>query len=432
MLACMRMRKLAHGQSVMLCAPPEIHRKIVEHCGKPGANSVDVEDVLLWSISNTHDYTRKCVELWAIQGMRHQKRQIVWHGTKRPDEVLEPEAKSLDGWYRVRESGNNAKWLQTYGGEFINGRPNEVAAIRAKLGDFGTGSIDEALLHEEQERELSPESEQERQLERPPKSKPAKHSVHEDLVRMVNQGRLEPKSLAFVPAFQTLSNTTASNSFKLDEWPHTSNLDTWPNGLLGTKDFAQTIQAAKTEKQNDFIRPIQWVLSCRKSNVLAVISPFEANELQPLIRKQDKIALHVYSPRIRHSMVPLDDLEYCATPSRGPLDPLPEISSRIQLNLFAGQLYFRDREEYLSVCRFLGLATRASEQGMEFSSDAFVPPESRKMFDLEMARVCSMSKSPVEMLRTLVVMRRKGQEFSKTHLGLVLGGERIKDDAFSS
>lgn len=417
------MRKLASGQSVMLYAPPEIDRKIAEYCGLANSSSVQVEDVLFWCIGNTHDCTRKSVGNWATQGMRHQKRQIVWHGNEQPNDVLEPEAKSLQEWYGVRERDGNTEWLQSYGDDVLIGRSSEVAAIRGKMADFGADSVHHAALHEEQERELSPEAEQERQLERPLKVDPVKHEVHEDLVQMVKQGCLQSDSPAILPAFRTLKNTSATDGY---------DLSTWPTGLLATEDFARTIQAGGIAKQNDFIRPVHWVLSHRASNLLIVISPFEANELQPLICKQDKIALHPYSPRVKQSMRRLDDLEYCSIPSRGPLDPLPELNMQIQLNLFAGQLYFRDREEYVAVSRFLGLATRVPNDGIEITRDGFVAPKDRKQYDTETARVCTMDESPVHMLRTLVALRRKGQMFDKTHVGLLLGGELIKDNAFSA
>lgn len=416
------MRKLANGQSVMLCAPHEIHRKIVELAGLLANDTVNVEDVLMWTMSNTHEYTRKGVPLWCIQAMRFQKRMIVWHGAAQPDAVLESEAKPLSEWYGVRESEGSVKWLRSFGDEILKGRPKEVEAIHAKMVEFGTVSIDGAALEEQQERELSPESEQERQLERPPKMKPMQHDLHRDLLKMVKQGFLEPASEAFIPAFLALNNTSANGYFKLKDWP---------KGLLATKDFSLTVQAGKNAQQDDFIRPVQWILSCPKSQLLVVISPFEANGLHSHIRLQRKLVLHVYSPRIKESMRPLDNLRYCAVPSRIASDPLPELYTRIQLNLFAGQLYFKDREDYNSACRFLGLAFCAPEKGVKISTDGFVAAEDREQYDAEMKRVCSMAKSPVDLMRALVEMRRKGQGFGKTHMGLLLGGELLKDRAFS-
>jgi len=55
----MRMRKLALGQSVLiLCASEEVHREIMLHSGNAADTAIYVAEVLLWSISNTRDYTR--------------------------------------------------------------------------------------------------------------------------------------------------------------------------------------------------------------------------------------------------------------------------------------------------------------------------------------------------------------------------------------
>ncbi|TLD29710.1 p-loop containing nucleoside triphosphate hydrolase protein [Venturia nashicola] len=409
--------------SVMLCAPHEIQRKIMERSGRQNTTSINVEDVLIWTMSNTHEYTRKCVPLWAIQGARHLKREIVWHGAAQPDAVLEPEAKSLSEWYGIHEGQGSVEWLNSFGNDVLKERPDEVKAIHAKMVEFGTVSIDGAALEEQQERELSPESEQERQLERPLQMKPLQHVLHAELLQMVKQGWLESASQAFVPAFRALSKTSANAHF---------NLKDWPKGLLATKDFSQTVEAPQNAQQDDFIRPVQWILSCPKSQLLVVISPFEANELHPHIRSQGKTALHLYSPRIKDSMKPLDNLRYCAVPSRIASDPLPELYTRIQLNLFAGQLYFKDREDYNSACRFLGLAFCAPEKGVKVSTDGFVAVEDRERYDAEMKRVCTMAKSPVDLLRALTEMRRKGQGYGKTHMGLLLGGELLKDRAFSA
>lgn len=413
------MRKISHGQSVMLCAPHEIHRKIVECSGQPAAT---VEDVLIWSMSNTHEYTRKCVPLWSIQGMRHQKREIVWHGANRAGAVLEPEAKTLAAWYGIRESEGTAQWLSRFGHDVLQGRSNEVESIKAKMAAFGTISVNSAALYEEQERELSKEPEHERQQERPPKMMPAKDLVHEDLVRMVKRGWLESSTLVFAPAFQSLANTRALANF---------NLESWPTELVTTRNFAKTLEIASSEKQDQFTRPVQWIMTCSKSKMVAIISPFEANELHLLVSSQNKITLHVYSPRVKDSMQPIDDLNYCSVPSVRAFGQLPELI-RIELNLFAGQLYFKDREEYVAVCRFLGLAYRAPGADIEFSADGFVAVKDREKFDPEMARVCTMTKSPVDMLRALMELRRKGQGFGKTHMGLLLGGELLNERSFST
>ena len=49
----MRMRKLGKGQSVMICGPMEVERKILRCSGKSRCDTIEVADVLQWSISET-------------------------------------------------------------------------------------------------------------------------------------------------------------------------------------------------------------------------------------------------------------------------------------------------------------------------------------------------------------------------------------------
>jgi hypothetical protein len=48
-----------------------------------------------------------------------------------------------------------------------------------------------------------------------------------------------------------------------------------------------------------------------------------------------------------------------------------------------------------------------------------------------MARHCRFSKSPVTFLRIITGLRRKGQNFNRSHIGRVLNGELLKEEHFS-
>lgn len=426
----MRMRKLANGQSVMFCGPPEVHRKIMEHVGKLDYRAIDVSDVLLWSISNTQNNTRKCIPLWAQQGIRHQRRSVVWNDAvdskkSLPDAaelVLEPEARSISNRYEALTVRSGITIFHGVSDEILQSRGNEMKSIQAKCEAFNVESLEGSTLQEEQERELSPEAEEERQVERPPPFKPATHYLHQDLVRMVERGSLDCSSSAFTPAFKTLRKTSASR--RLD-------LTSWPNDLLVTVDFEQTIQCPYGQDQDDFLRPVQWILRCTVTSTLAVISPYEANELIPSILKQNGIVLHVYSPRISASSLPLDHLNFCPVPSMHIKTYSDATTAQIRhLNLFSGQLCLQDYQEYIAICRFLGLCFRIPGDKFKILSDGFLIPADRERFDEAMARECPFSTSPVEMLRALLGFRRKAQGFEKSHFGFILDGELITEDTF--
>jgi hypothetical protein len=189
---------------------------------------------------------------------------------------------------------------------------------------------------------------------------------------LVVYGRFNRFSTTFRPAFSTLESTSAGKSFeKL----------AWPQDLLVTSDFARTVNVEDGQFMDDYLRPAHWILSCNYGNQISciIVSPYEANELLPLIRKHGHVSLHIYAPRLSISHQNLDDLSYCAIPPVSRSWSPPKIST--QINLFAGQLYLRDFEEYLSLCRFLGLSNQPPDDRVRIGCDGFVDPADHALLD---------------------------------------------------
>jgi hypothetical protein len=428
----MRMRKLGKGQSVMFCGPMEIERKILLCSGKSRCDTIEVADVLQWSISETSINTKKCIPLWATQGIRYQRRYIAWSESSNdgrkgaaPETVkslLEAEAQTLQDRYGFGGPRSDEQvLLHNVEEESLSKRETQLEAIRAKCREFELASFNKASLREEQERELSPENEQERQVERPLALTPYTHSVHQDVKRFVQQGILDRYSDAFQPAFELFGNTSAIEGLEVDAWPvH----------LLVTGDFARAVHASENQRLDAYLRPVHWVASRKNGNMVdcVVLSPYEAHELLPSIRQHNIVTLHVYSPRVSMSVRTLEDLSFCAVPA------VPECWRQppfvMQLNLFAGQLYLKSYEEYLGVCRFLGLCSRPPRGQLQVACDGFISPTSRSMYDAVMASECPFTTSPVGFLRMLMALRRKGQSFEKSHFGRILHGELLAREEF--
>ena len=277
-----------------------------------------------------------------------------------------------------------------------------------------------ANLYEEQERELSPENEREKQVQRPLAAIPFKHAIHPDVQYLVTHGVLKRSSSAFRPAFDTLRDTTAAMYYETS----------WPKDLIVTADFAQTVHGVSKQFLDAYLRPVNWIISCKEENEisLVVVSPFEAQELIPLIRKHKRVALHVYAPRLNMSTRKLDDLSFCAIPCLPTSWRAPPIVR--QLNIFSGQLYIKDFEEYIALCCFLGLSYKAPEGQMNIAADGFVTPSSRALSSAVMLRHSPFMRSPVEFLRRILEMRRKGHSFAMSHLGMILNGELISEGNF--
>lgn len=180
----------------------------------------------------------------------------------------------------------------------------------------------------------------------------------------------------------------------------------------------------------DFIRPVQWILSSTTTSVIVLISPVEANALLPTVRDSRKAFLHLYAPRVSRNVVSVEDMEFFTIP-RPRTTPIPE-SSVHELNLFSGQLFFQNKESFKHVCEMLGLHLDPIPEEFTGCVDVggfIADPAIRAQ--LGMAPTI-LDRSPVAFLRELVAYRRKGQGYTLTHVGKMLYGNDLDDEEFAT
>ncbi|EKD21257.1 hypothetical protein MBM_00370 [Drepanopeziza brunnea f. sp. 'multigermtubi' MB_m1] len=426
--ACMRLRKLGKGQSVCFAPSLEIRLKILHCNGKSVGDDIDVADVLAWCITNTWQSTKRSVPLWATQGIRHYRRRAACDTESGlpsiPRSILEPEAQSLEQRYGIgiKQSKEREVVFGNSGRSQFASFTKMIDEIREKCRDFGLTSFQDSSLHEEQERELQPENEREQEIERPSPLPARPHHTHPDVVRFVTNGEINRFSPAFKPAFMTLMNTSAGAALEVPAWPQ---------DLLVSTDFGETVVLKNGDQMDQYLRPVHWLLTLKRSKsfiTVLIISPQEANALLPIIREKNLVTLHVYTPRLSLANNTLEDLAFCAIPPLPADWVAPPIG--IQIGLFAGQLYLKNKEEYLALCWFLGLCYRTPDDLVRVAVDGFVHHEDRVNLDTKMARYCRFQRSPVPFLRLLFAMRRKGQGFVDSHLGRILNGELLRDEHF--
>lgn len=421
--ACMRMRKLGNGQAVTFIVPEEVSAKIRERTGKSLDAPIEVSDVLCWSIGETWEDLKKSMPLWAVQGQRFESHRHLLHGASTTKDqakgFLEAEAQGLETRYKPRTKDDDGL-TQLSSWDMSN---KNIAQIVSRCRDFEAMGFGSAALSEEQERELSPEIEEERQIERPPRMSAAKHELHPDLLRLVRFGELRVNSKAFEPAFKALRSTSAAKLFDLSGFP------SFPPDLLVTMDFMRTVKIPSGSTEASFIsdsyqRPVQFILSALGGSVvrnLIIISPYEANQVLPVLSLTRKVTLHLFSPRFNASFASLDKLELYNVGH----DFSPNTISRsltMQLNLFAGSLYLRSFAEYSEICDFLGLLRTKATDGQQVYADGFINPPTGTW---------GLSKSPVPFLRALLMkIRREGEGVEKTHMGKILNGVRLEERDF--
>lgn len=420
----MRMRRLGKGQSVVFCIPEEITSAIQTLSGKCANSRIDVADVLRWTVSETWIDMRRSIPLWAVQGERFERQLSLWDETRHGDHLmmsekqaagfLEPESQSLD--CRYRPCNRDAPFLHGQLERSANHRP-----ISDRCLEFDNLNFASTQLQEEQERELAPEIQQERQVQRPPPAKPEKHHLHPDLLEFVSTGVLKARSSAYKPAFEALRNTSANAYLDVSQFPH---------GLQVTNDFSTTVQMSHGSRfiSDTYQRPVQWVLTStsggapspgkRVAKQVVIISPYEASHLLSEIRTSRAVTIHLYAPRKNLGFSTLDKLTLYNDSGGAHPTEIPD-TIRIQLNLFAGQLYINSYGEYQDLCEFLGVASVKTPDNLTVAADGFIVAGHQ-------GTKTPFSQSPLKFLKILMSqIRTDCLEIDKTHIGKIVEGRSL-------
>lgn len=315
-------------------------------------------------------------------------------------EFLEDEAQSIE--VRYRPSIGETKLSQE--------QEDTDDPIAQRCREFDSLDHRPSALLEEQERELSPEVEREREVQRAPPVEPLRHNLHPDIRQFVLTGILPDDSAACMPALKVLSDTSAAVYLDIAKCH---------SGLSVSVDFARTIKVERRGQSYSsdlFQRSPQWILTganCASADFIRhmlIVSPYEAQKLLPIVKGSSHVNLHVYAPRPNLGYRPLDSLDLYTTPGlNASRIPRPLI---IELNLFAGQLYFDGFGEYTQVCRFLGINQQDKSEDSPTGADAGEG-------DDEMA--CRFAEDPVKFFKVhLTKVRRNCESISKTHMGNLL------------
>jgi hypothetical protein len=411
------MRQLGKGHSVMFFAPGEVDRRIrsLIPSGQAAGDRIRVVDVLRWAMHETCGDIHHHLPFWAQQGLDHHKRFVAYqtHRTTRNMEVLK------NTWLQRESRTLEEMYLPTpHAG--VDPEIRGVASLNERMERCGIAKLVDGRVAEEQEqeqeREVDHEIERERQVERPPRAQPAKHVVRQDIRTFVETGMLPIFSTHISPLLNPIN--MAANLDLTSEWSPSP---------LATTDFTTTVLGSDGARLTDYLRPVNWILSCGsgKDSTVIVISPYEANELLPIIRRRKQVRLHIYTPRVTSSMRSFSDLTFHSIPDLPAETWSAPAHVTVELNLFAGQLYFDSREEYESVCVLLALA-RAHPGATYSQVDGFVPPEHRT------GRPSPFSQSKVLILKTLIGLRRKGMGYYRTHMGQILNASSLSEETLSA
>ena len=411
------MRRLGKGHSVMFFAPGEVDRRIhglIPSNETASGSRIRVLDIVRWAIHETCEDIFRHLPHWVLQGLDHHKRFAAYKectlggGLQSLKSAwLQSESRKLEEMYWIASSAKMSPEIDCF----------PFLSERIKRLGLGITKLRHVRMAEEQEREVNHEVELEHFSERhrPPKVKPATHKIRNEILEFIETGNL-PQSLTHISPLLVPMNMARA----LDSTTE------WSPSPLATADFITTTLDSVGFGLTQYLRPVNWILSSGsgKDSIVVVISPYEANELLPIIRKSDKVRLHIYAPRVKSSMRSFSDLTFYSIPDSpdGPWSAPAHI--RMELNLFAGQLYFDSRTEYKKVCELLALTM--AHPGAKYNKiDGFVPPADRTGKDSPFTR----SKIPI--LKKLIELRQKGFGYHRTHLGQILDGSPLSVETLS-
>ncbi|KAJ6261640.1 hypothetical protein Dda_4310 [Drechslerella dactyloides] len=412
-----------NSHSIVFLASPDIYAHIQKSAQKQLSEPINTSDVLLWTMLESCRQIRHGFPTWADQGLQYLTRKTGWERFRRDgrkgqlkETAVETEARPLLDMYGISDQA------QRFSRELIPFDGFE--AISQRLDQFGISSSRSISVQEEQEREVDQELEVEVSIERPQPANPRKHFLHPEVVSLARSGIFDKNSDAFSLAYDQYEGTSARYLLECKAWT--------PE-LYATVDFKGTVELEPSSNIDDYLRPVRWILSTRDRPNLILLSPYEANQLVPMVRKSRACSLHYYAPRVAKSMPTFEFLDFCPIPAPSEAFPYsrPSPKARIVLNTFAGQLFFQDKGYYLEFCNYLGIYYGELGCSAERTIDGWIGQKLSQYLSLQQEdATCKFSKNPLPLLAKIVNMRRKGQGFSLTHLGGVLNTRVLEENDF--
>jgi len=402
--AAMRLRLLGETQSVVFFSPPEVHQSILDVQKKGKSGFLDSYDVICWLLVQTVITLEQLEPLYFTQGMDYCRRlqsrldypEFLTDERQLKSYLKAVKSKELQTLAQLYEPRRQAPIAQSR--NFAPSLVGHVATLnqrRKAFQDRGLAVHATALEEVEQEREVEFEVESVRELHHPHHFKSLMFpGLNKDIQTFIETGRLPAGSDSYQPAFYMLQRTAIGLK-------HDIRIQSMTHGrLFVSTEFTRTV---KLEEPNDnFLRPVQWVLFSTSTQTALVIIPEEANLAIPILHRVGTPLTHliVYAAPVTRRMIQFNRLNYYTIPSlpRGWKAP---IWLQVHIGVFAGRLYF-EWEEHSELMKLVGGASSESET----SGQCF-------------------AKKPLTFLHDWLAVRRKGQDFEHTPMGFITTGKPL-------
>ncbi|RYO94253.1 hypothetical protein DL763_004139 [Monosporascus cannonballus] len=454
--AAMRLRQLGTTQGVTFFAPPEVNQSIRDICMKKDTEKVDSKDVDKPAATSGRLPRCKSLQpLFYAQGVDFCNRMQA--AADFPDflgddeqrgayvaAIRQTERQTLQQLY-APQTKVKAKPTGIRSNPQIAKFTRELENRRKEFQDSGQAVHASALQEVEQEREIEYEVEAVRQVKKPTAYTPHMFpGLHRDLETFARTGRMPAGASCFVHVLRSLARTSLGRKYKVNQGASSSQ-------LFVSTEFEKTVKLVIESANDNFMRPVNWILYSPTPEAAVIITPEEAEIILPMVRKLNSATfLLTYAAPVTRRMLHFNNLKYYSIPSLPNAWAAPQWLTT-ELGFFAGRLYF-EWSEYGSICRMLGIDESApmlnesdtteadtSDQLTDFATETSAQATTIPMTDGQgdskniknprhKSQYTGLTPKPFTFTQGYLAVRRRGQEISHTPMGFLCMGKPLHDN----
>ncbi|KAL5325012.1 hypothetical protein ACEPPN_006134 [Leptodophora sp. 'Broadleaf-Isolate-01'] len=417
MQAAMRLRHLGTTQSIVFFAPPEVHQSIIDVCRKRhgevlDSSRIDSSHVVCWLLEQTCRANEHLQNLYLAQGTDFCRRtDAQWkygefltenrHRKAYLKVIQHPERQTLEHLYGTVTDTQPSSAADHPSVE-LKGFMEELSEQRRAANTKGDRIHSSVLEEVEQEREVEIQVEQVRQVQKPTHYKAlAFPGLHPAVVQFAKTGNLAGGH-GYEHVFDALARTSIGQKY---------NVRRTTSQLYVSAEFMRTIELGKRIQNDNFLRPVEWILWSPSNGTALIVISEEAELLIPMIRTARKPMVHLitYAAPVTKNMLHFNELSYYVVPRLPNGYTAPDWLS-IELGIFAGRLYI-NFPECAPLTNYLQLAVKTGTKS----------PQSRT------ERVGMSIKNPADFLLEWLTVCRKGQDIMHTPMGYICQGRPLHE-----
>ncbi|RLN90956.1 hypothetical protein BBJ28_00011407 [Nothophytophthora sp. Chile5] len=421
---CMRMRLLENGHRLMFVASHTVHLEL-QQFSKPA--SVSSEKIVEWCKGNSSNFITNQLTMWSANGVEFYRKRELLQGELGANFCAD-ENLSLASMYGMkRKKQPLASIVESQTASLRDGIDAHAGLLqdivnrvrRLAGGSYKYGQV----LGEEQERQLEPEQEDQRQRQFPPRMKPYHGPViHPFVARLAKTGKWPPRTASEKDAValfpEVFAATSITNELFVTDWVNKK--------FYVTKEFTRTVILPQGSVMDDYLRTPSWIIWLDKYDTILVVSPFEVNELWDAFKQNARLTLIPVAVRLRPGQTMMFDSPGFDVGCEHPL-PASSSDAFFQLLMATGTLYLQNQQEVDAYIAFLGLCPqpRSEDQTRHFDAQriamsGFVAPEHRAVVGKALAERCSFTNDPTRLVREICRLNGTVHLMPHSHVGELL------------